>query len=93
MKVKLIYNNNKDKEFMSLIETKTPFFIDFINMNTLNGRKEGFKILNYWSAKKLPFIVVEDLEKPVVFYSEIGELATNQFIKWLNESTSKETQS
>lgn len=87
MKVTIVYDNKKDREFMSLIETKIPFFVDFINMNTVNGRKAGFKLLNYWSAKKLPFVIVEDNEKLIkVFYSEIGELATNQFIKWLNES-------
>ena len=87
MKVTIVYDNKKDREFMSLIETKIPFFIDFINMNTVHGRKAGIKLLNYWSAKKLPFVIVEDNEKLIkVFYSEIGELATNQFIKWLNES-------
>lgn len=85
MKVTLVYDNIKDKEFLDLTNLKIPFFIDYLNMNNLEGRKSGFKVLNYWSAKKLPFIVVEeDNSKPKVFYSEIGELATNQFIKWLN---------
>lgn len=92
MKVKLVYDNDKDKEFMSLIEIKTPFFIDYIDMNSLNGRKEGFKVLNYWSAKKLPFIeVTNDEDKLIkVFYSEIGN-SVNQFIKWY-ERKNKETQ-
>lgn len=92
MKVKLVYDNDKDKEFMSLIEIKTPFFIDYIDMNSLNGRKEGFKVLNYWSARKLPFIeVTNDKDKLIkVFYSEIGN-SVNQFIKWY-ERKNKEAQ-
>lgn len=92
MKVKLVYDNDKDKEFMSLIEVKTPFFIDYIDMNSLNGRKEGFKVLNYWSAKELPFIeVTNDEDKLIkVFYSEIGN-SVNQFIKWY-ERKNKEAQ-
>ena len=45
MKVKLVYDNDKDKEFMSLIEVKTPFFIDYIDMNE-ESRKD---IINIWN--------------------------------------------
>lgn len=82
--VTIVYDNKQDRELVELINTKLSFFVDFIDMNCVNGRKEGFKILNYWSAKKLPFVVVkeDDTEKlPKVFYSETGN-AINQFIKW-----------
>lgn len=85
--VKVVYDNNKDKELLSQIDTTVPFFIDYIDMNTTNGRKVGFKLLNYWSAKKLPFVVIEDEDPnvlPIVKYSEVGENAINQLIKFIN---------
>lgn len=85
--VKVVYDNNKDKELLSQIDTTVPFFIDYIDMNTTNGRKVGFKLLNYWSAKKLPFVVIEDEDQnvlPIVKYSEVGENAINQLIKFIN---------
>lgn len=86
MKVKLIYENKQDMEFLRLLNLKIPFFVDYIDISTVEGRKEGFKILNYWSARKLPFIVVEDDEaKPIkIIYSEVG-YAINQFSNWLND--------
>ena len=85
--VKVVYDNNKDKELLSQIDTTVPFFLYYIDMNTTNGRKAGFKLLNYWSAKKLPFVVIEDEDPnvlPIVKYSEIGENAINQLIKFIN---------
>lgn len=85
--VKVVYDNNKDKELLNQIDTTVPFFIDYIDMNTTNGRKVGFKLLNYWSAKKLPFVVIEDEDPnvlPIVKYSEVGENAINQLIKFIN---------
>ena len=82
MKAIVIYYNNNDKELLAKIELTIPFLIEYINMNTSEVRKAGFKELNYWSAKKLPFVYVIDNDKPIkVFYSEIGN-AINQFIKW-----------
>lgn len=95
LQVTLVFNDKKDKELLDIINTTIPFFINYIDINTVNGRKEGFKVMNYWSARKLPFIEVkkdnsEDL--PKVFYSEIGESAINQFINWINnESINKKT--
>lgn len=85
--ITVIYDNEQDKELLNLIDTTVPFFVDYIDMNNYKGRKDGFKILNYWSAKKLPFVVIEsDESAPIVKYSEIGENAVNQLIKWLNNA-------
>lgn len=87
MKVTLVYNNDNDKNYLTLSNTNG-FFINYLNMNSLHGRKEGIKILNYWSARKLPFIEVKDDEDKVVkvFYSELGN-SVNQFIKWLQNDS------
>lgn len=87
----IIYDNTKDRELMSLIDIKFPIFVNYVDMNTTEGRKSGFNLLNYWSAKKLPFVILDDLEKkdslPKVFYSEITN-GVNQLIKFLNGNSS-----
>lgn len=54
-------------------------------MNTLSGRKAGFKIKGAYGARKNPFCLVED-EKPIkVFYSEndYEDDAITQLIIWM----------
>ena len=94
-KITIVYNNNKDKELLDLIDTTIPFFINYINMNTVKGRSEGFKLMNYWSAKKLPLVIIENEDSnilPIIKYSDIGESAINQLIKYLNEYNKSNTQ-
>ena len=70
--VKLIYKDNKDKELFELLEFNVPVFIDYINMNTLNGIKEGKKILGYYGTSKVPFIEILEDNQRIPFYSENG---------------------
>lgn len=83
MNVKLVYDDDKDRRLMELIDTKTPIFIDFINCNTVDGKKEAYRIKSHWAAKMNPFI---EVDQKVVFYSEKNN-AVNQFIQWLNDSS------
>lgn len=91
--VKVIYNNNKDRELLNKVNISIPFFVDYINMNSINDRKNGMKLMGHWSAKKLPFVIIEkdDNSLPIIKYSDVGENAVNQLIKFLNESSNKET--
>ena len=85
MEAIVIYDNKKDRELLDLIDSKFPIFIEYIDYNTVSGRKEAFKIKSHWSAKMNPFIVVQDGEKIIkVFYSEKNN-AINQLINFLNE--------
>ena len=85
MEAIVIYDNKKDRELLDLIDSKFPIFIEYIDYNTVNGRKEAFKVKSHWSAKMNPFIVVQDGEKIIkVFYSEKNN-AINQLINFLNE--------
>lgn len=86
MIVKVVYDNNKDKELLDIINLTIPFFIEYFNTNTIEGRKKGFQITSHWGTKTLPFIEVEDNENKIikVFYSENGN-AIQQLIKWLND--------
>lgn len=86
MKAKIIFNNIKDKEFLDNINLEIPFFVEYIDVNTIKGKKEGWKLMNYYGAQIFPFIELElDREenryKP--FYSENGN-AIFQLINYLN---------
>lgn len=88
LEIKIVYDNEQDKELLDLIDIAVPFFVDYINVNTSKGRKEGFKLMNYWSARKLPLVVIKTDKldaMPIVKYSDIGENAINQLIKYLND--------
>lgn len=86
MEAIIVYDNKKDKELLNLINSKVPIFINYIDFNTTNGRKEAYKIKSHWAAKKNPFIVVQEGEEIIkVFYSENSN-AVNQLISFLNDS-------
>lgn len=81
MKVIVVYSNPKDKELIELVEFLTPFFIEFIDIKTKNGKKEGHRIKSEFGARKDPFIVVYDNEDKFkqCFWSENGS-AVHAFI-------------
>ena len=81
----VVYDDIKDKELLDVINLRVPFFIEYIDINTRNGKKEGFRVKSYWGAKLNPFVELKDNDKIVkVFYSENGN-ACNQLIKYLND--------
>ena len=85
----IVYDNIKDKELLNLIDSKVPIFIEYIDFNTVNGRKESYRIKSSWAARKNPFIVVIDKDNEdkivKVFYSDgKGNNAVQQFINYLN---------
>ena len=83
MKVKIIYDNLKDKELIELVKFSTPFFVEYIDIRTKNGKKEGWKIKNEFGAKKDPFVEVLDDKDNFVscFWSE-NQNACQQFINY-----------
>ena len=92
MEAIVIYENKKDKEFLDLIDSKIPIFIRYIDYNTIEGRKEAYKVKSHWAARMNPFVVVQEDEEIIkVFYSESGKNAVQQLINYLNESFNKET--
>ena len=84
MNAKIVFDNPKDKELLSLIDLKVPFFVEYIDINTAKGKKEGWKLLNYYGTAKLPFVEIDD---KLPFYSERGN-AINQLITYLNDRNS-----
>lgn len=84
MNVKIVYDNIKDRELIELYEfNETPFFVEYIDANTVSGRKEAYRIKSPFAARLNPFIVIKDDEDNFVkcFYSEDG----NACQKFINE--------
>lgn len=81
MKVKIVYDNLKDKELLELVEFLTPFFVEFIDTQTIEGKKEGYKVKSEFGSRKNPFVVVYDDEDKFkqCFWSENGN-AVQAFI-------------
>lgn len=91
MKVKIVYDNLKDKELVELVQFPTPYFIEYINATTKQGLKESYQIKNPFGARKNPFVVIYDDEDEFVkcFWSESGN-AVQQFINYLIKNASKD---
>ena len=62
MKVILVYDNEKDKELMELIQFPTPFFVEYVDTLTREGLKESYRIKGQFGARLNPFIVIYDDE-------------------------------
>ena len=81
MNVKVVYEDLKDKELIELIEFSTPFFIDYIDYNTIEGRKKAYKIKSEFGAKKNPFVVIyNDEDKFVKCYWSENNNACQSFV-------------
>lgn len=84
MNVKIVYKNLKDKEFLEIVDLETPVFVEFIDIKTSKGKKEGWKLMNYYGTTVFPFVELEiDESNRVPFYGERGN-AINQLINYLN---------
>lgn len=81
MKVKVVYDNKKDKELIELAKFSTPFFVEYVDANTKNGKKEAYQIKSEFGARLNPFVVLYDDEDnfTACFWSENGN-AVQQFI-------------
>ena len=84
MNVKIVYKDKKDKEFLDKINLETPIFVEYIDIETKKGKKEGWKLMNYYGTTTFPFIELEiDESNRVPFYGERGN-AIGQLINYLN---------
>lgn len=69
-------------EIEQVIDDKSITF-HFIDILSKKGKKEGWKLKNYWGAKKDPFAaILEDSKTIKVFYSEAENVieSLNKFI-------------
>lgn len=88
MNVKVVYDNIRDRELLNLVDSKFPIFIEYIDANTKEGKKEAFRVKSHWAARANPFIEITEEDKIIkVFYSDAkGDNAIYQLINFLNES-------
>ena len=85
MEAIVVYDNKKDRELLTLVDSKFPIFIKYIDFNTVDGRKEAYQVKSHWAARMNPFVVVQEGEEIIkVFYSE-SENAITQLINYLNK--------
>ena len=82
----IIYDDANDRKLMELIPNEFPIFVNYID--STSNPKEARRIKHIWSAKKEPFVLVEtdDHEVMKVLYTESGDNAVNQLIKFINGS-------
>ena len=87
MEVKIVYEDKKDREFLNLINSEIPYFIEFINCK--EEPKEAYKLKSHWAAIKNPFVIVTDKDEILkVFYSDAkGSNAIQQLINYLNNDS------
>lgn len=87
MNVKVVYDNIRDRELLNLVDSKFPIFIEYIDINTKEGKKEAFRVKSHWAAKANPFVEITEEDKIIkVFYSDAkGDNAINQLINYLNK--------
>ena len=57
MKIKVAYENKKDKELLELNQSTTPYFIEYIDVTTKTGLKDSYKLKGPYGARLNPFIV------------------------------------
>lgn len=75
IKVFLTYTNSLEIE--KVIDNKSITF-HFIDMLSTKGKKEGWKLKNYWGAKADPFASITENDIPIkVFYSEVENVIEN----------------
>lgn len=87
MEAIVVYDNKKDRGLLNLVDSKFPIFIQYIDFNTVDGRKEAYRVKSHWAARMNPFVVVQEGEEIIkVFYSE-KDNAIQQLINYLNDSS------
>lgn len=82
-----IYVTFKDlctKEKIETLDFKIPAFLHFIDIETLKGKKEAFRLKGSWGARLDPFIKIDNDNKTIkCLYSEEGDVI-KQLEKWIN---------
>ena len=81
----VVYDDDETKELVKNSPSiKTPT-IEFVDMNTIDGRKRGFKLKGAYGARTNPFVIIEDGESVIqCMYSEEDwkDNAVEQLLKW-----------
>ncbi len=80
MDILVVYNSDNQN-----LEFDSPN-IRLIDLNTSKGKKEGWKLKNYYGARQDPFAVILDNKKTIkAFYSE-AENVVESLVNYLKEN-------
>lgn len=84
--IHIVYSDPKDLQLLNITNSKQQPFIHSYYINSLEDRSKGFKLKAAWGAKLDPFVYLEIDGKPhKCFYTETGENAVSQLIKFLQK--------
>lgn len=87
--ISIVYDKPGTRELIIKAPSKKHPFIQFFDMNTVEGKKNGYKIKSTWGAKANPFVLIEDGDTPIkCFYSEYDwkDDAVEQLLNWLKDA-------
>lgn len=71
IKISIVYDDSEQLKEFKDSEFKNSYLVDYIDTTTRHGKKEGYKLKNYWGAKTNPFCIIYKGDTPKkVFYSE-----------------------
>ena len=77
IEVSVVYSDEKQIEKVREFNNDSLTF-NFIDISTRKGKKEGWKVKNYFAARLDPFAAIYKDGKPIkVFYSEAGDVITD----------------
>lgn len=83
LNITIVYNDDKQLELLKKEEFSTSPFFTFIDERNHQGRKDGFKLKNYWGTRLCPLVEIKNKDKVIkVFYSEDRD-AVEQLIEYL----------
>lgn len=90
IKIFIVYDNTEQLTlFKQSTFSKINPLVEYINMNTKEGRKNGFKLKGEWGARANPFCIIFERDKAIkAFYSENDweDNAIIQLINYLKEN-------
>lgn len=79
-----ITHNDPDRNIWDSIPGELSPFVHILDIGSIKERSKAYKLKQEWAARQDPFCLVEEDGKAVkAFYSETGDDAINQLIKFM----------
>lgn len=85
LNITLVYSDIKDKERLEEADTP-PFFVDYLDMMSKEGKSKGFKLKSEFGARLDPFAVMyKDGSAVKAYYSEDSKDIISDIVTDLNK--------
>ena len=70
-KIYIVYDKKSDIDLFKNTSFKDTFLVEYYDMTTRKGQKDGYKLKGEWGARNNPFCIIYNEDKPYkAFYSE-----------------------